>query len=114
VPQYIDYDGLKKHFANQDSIIKVVLNLFIEQAPVWINDLTTAFHNRDVSEIKKICHKIRGGALTVQALTVCEALDVFIEFAENDTLNEAQPSFEYLVSAIHQTHLFVLNSANVD
>ncbi len=111
--EFIDFEALRKHVANYEALFHKLLVLFLEQAPLWIKDLDEAFASQDLALVRQICHKIKGGAGTLQAQFIIEAAADLSRHAVDGDLTKAEESRARLVSAIDRTIDFVQASGQV-
>lgn len=111
--EFIDFDALRKHVANYEALFHKLLLLFLEQAPLWINEVNTAFASQDPTLVRQICHKIKGGAGTLQAKLIIESAAELSRQAVAGDLTGAEESRVRLVSAIDRTIAFVQASGQV-
>lgn len=111
--EFIDFEALRRHVANYEALFHKLLLLFLEQAPLWINDLDAAFARQDPTLVRQVCHKIKGGAGTLQAQFIIEAAAELNSHAVAGDLTKAEKSRAQLVSAIVCTMAFVQASGQV-
>lgn len=104
---FIDFDGLRRHVADYDSLFLKLLQLFLEQAPLWKDELNEAFASGDAVLVRQICHKIKGGAGTLQASAIIEAAAELSRLATAGDLARAEEGRVRLLSVIEQTMAFV-------
>jgi|GEM_PF-2848033 len=103
----IDYAVLRGQMAKFDSLLETLQALFLEQAPLWIADLDAAFAREDLDAVRRLCHKIKGGAGTLQAKAiVAGAVELSHQVAANDAPAIAE-SWVQLRYTIEQTIAFV-------
>jgi len=107
---FIDFDGLRRHVADYDSLFLKLLQLFLEQAPLWIDELNEAFASGDAVLVRQVCHKIKGGAGTLQASAIIEAAADLGRLAAADDLALAEAGRVRLLAMIEQTVAFVRQS----
>lgn len=110
---YIDFEGLRRHVADYDSLFLKLLQLFLEQAPLWEDELNQAFANADPVLVRQVCHKIKGGAGTLQANSIIEAADDLGRHAAAGDLAEAEALRLRLLAVIEQTIAFVRTSGYI-
>jgi len=112
--EYIDFAALRRHVANYDALYHKLLELFLEQAPLWIEEINEAFAGHDPVLLRQVCHKIKGGAGTLQAQSIIEAAADLNRYAVAGDLTDAEPSRSRLVSAIGGTIDFVRASGQIE
>lgn len=110
---FIDFDALRRHVANYEALFHKLLLLFLEQAPLWIDEVDAAFASQDATQVRQVCHKIKGGAGTLQAKLIIESAAELSRHAVADDLAHAGESKARLVSAIDRTIAFVQASGQV-
>ncbi len=111
--EYLDFAALRRHVANYDALFDKLLELFLEQGPLWIEEIDAAFAGHDPDLLRQVCHKIKGGAGTLQARFVIEAVAELNRHALSGDLTGAGPSRGRLVSAIDGTLAFVQASGHI-
>ncbi len=109
----IDFEALRRHVADYDSLFLKLLQLFMEQAPLWKDELDEAFASGDALLLRQLCHKIKGGAGTLQATSIIEAVEELRDHAVSGDLLPAEASLVRLRAAIEQTIDFVRASGYV-
>lgn len=109
----IDFEALRRHVADYDSLFVKLLQLFLEQAPMWKDELDEAFASGDSLVVRQLCHKIKGGAGTLQATAIIQAVDELRDHAVAGDLTPAEASRLHLLSVIEQTIDFVRASGYV-
>lgn len=103
----IDYAALRRQVAQFDSLFDTLQALFLEQAPLWIGDLEAALAREDMEAVRQLCHKIKGGAGTLQAKAiVAGAAELSRQVAAEDPAAIAE-SWAKLRLTITQTIAFV-------
>jgi HPt (histidine-containing phosphotransfer) domain-containing protein len=109
--QFVDFVALRRQLASYDALLETLLALFLEQAPLWLIELEEAFSAQDMMRVRHLCHKIKGGAATLQAdYIVRAAAELSLQAADGDLL-AAGESRDRLISAINGTMAFVQASA---
>lgn len=111
--EYIDFEGLRQHVSGYEALFLRLLQLLLEQAPLWLAELDQAFDCGDADLVRKLCHKIKGSAGTLQARYIIEAAAELSVHAASGDLSEAGESREQLVQAINGTMAFVRDSGHV-
>jgi hypothetical protein len=109
----IDFEALRRHVADYDSLFVKLLQLFLEQAPLWQGELKEAFASGDALVLRQLCHKIKGGAGTLQATAIIQAVEELRFHAVSGDLTPAEPTRDRLLSVIEQTIDFVRASGYV-
>lgn len=110
---FIDFEELRQHVSGYDSLFRRLLQLLLEQAPLWVEELDKAFAGGDPEIVRKLCHKIKGSAGTLQARYIIEATAELSAYAVNGDLSDAGESRERLVRVIKETVAFVRDSGHV-
>jgi len=111
--ELIDFDGLRQHVSGFDALFVRLLQLLLEQAPLWVEELERAFSGGDPLVVRRLCHKIKGSAGTVQALHILDAVTELSAHAAGGDLSVASESRDRLVKAIHDTVAFVRASGHI-
>ena len=110
---YIDFDALRANVADYDSLFLKLLRLFLEQAPQWIDELKMAFASEDPVLIRQLCHKIKGGAGTLQANAIIEAVADLGRQVEADDPDRVEEGRRRLLNRIEQTIAYVRASGYI-
>ena len=111
--EFIDFAALRRHVANYDALFYKLLELFLEQAPLWIEEVNEAFAGQDSFLLRQACHKIKGGAGTLQAQSIIEAAADLNRYAVAGDLSGAEPSLSRLVSVIDGAIAYVRASGHI-
>jgi HPt (histidine-containing phosphotransfer) domain-containing protein len=111
--EFIDFAALRKHVANYDTLFQTLLQLFLDQAPLWIDELGQAFADNDPVLVRQICHKIKGGAGTLKAQRIIEAALELKKHAVDGDLANAGESLALLVAAIEGTAAAIRESGHI-
>lgn len=112
--EFIDFVALRKHVANYDTLFQTLLELFLDQAPLWIEELHETFATRDAIQIRQLCHKIKGGASTLLARRIVESAAELSSHARSGDLTQAEESVNRLISAIDGTANFIRASGEMN
>jgi len=99
----VDFEALRRHVAAYDNLFLMLLNLFLEQAPAWVAELTEAVASGDALLVRQVCHKIKGGAGTLHAKAIIAATEELSRHAVAGDFVQARASCERLLSVIEQT-----------
>lgn len=110
---FIDFDALRKHVSGYETLFLRLLQLLVEQGPLWVDELDLAFTCCDCDIVRKLCHKIKGSAGTLQAHYIIEAAAELSAHAASGDLSAAGKSRERLVKMINDTVAFVKNSGHI-
>lgn len=107
--EFIDFETLKANFGNHDELLLKMMQLLLHQSPIWVTELKAAYLSRNIADLRGLCHKIRGGATTAQAIAICQDLNLFCEFVRNGDLelDVAQKAFDQLMETIQKTCQYV-------
>lgn len=105
--EFIDFEALRAQVSNYGSLFDKLIELFLEQAPLWVRELDEACAEQDPARVRQICHKIKGGAATLHAGHIIEAASALSGHAVAGTWGDAEPSRANLVSVISGTVTFV-------
>lgn len=111
--EFIDFAALRRHVANYDALFQKLLELFVDQAPLWIQEINEAFASQDPALLRHACHKIKGGAGTLQAQAILDAAADLNRHAVAGDLSGAEASRGRLVSVIDGTITFVRDSGHL-
>lgn len=111
--EYIDLEALRRYVVDHDALFDKLLHLFLEQAPLWIDELNAASARQDADLVRQVCHKIKGSAGTLQARPIIEAAADLNRHAIGGDLARAEESRMQLVFAIDQTMACVRASGQV-
>lgn len=106
-PEYIDYNGLLVNCANKEELAARLLSLFIQQAPLWIKDIEEAYLSGDAENIRAVCHRVKGGAGTVQAHKICDETEKLSAAAKENMLQDAEGIVSSVLATINETIAFV-------
>lgn len=108
--QIVDLEALRCYAADHASLFETLVGLFLEQAPLWIEEIDQAFAPPNPTLVRHVAHKIKGSAATLHAsLIVAEAANLHCCAVSGD-LSSAEPLRERLVCAISDTATFFRQS----
>lgn len=96
----INRDELLKNCANNERIVRRLLEIFLQQAPLWVTELQEAFSRNDAESVRLLCHRIKGGASTVQASAISEAASELGALAKSGIIGDDPLPLEKLVATI--------------
>lgn len=111
--EYIDFVELREHVSGYESLFLRLLQLLLEQAPLWVDELDQAFAGGDSEVVRKLCHKIKGSAGTLQARHIIDAAADLSSLAASGNWAAAGESRERLVEVINETVAFVRDSGHI-
>ncbi len=94
----IDLNYLQITFDNSPEMIKMVIDLFINQTPGQINDLKREILELQTEQVKRIAHKLKSSFLTIGAKEVAQKL----EFIEHNTDENNQLEIKALIEMIEE------------
>ncbi|MDD5757940.1 MAG: Hpt domain-containing protein [Desulfobulbaceae bacterium] len=107
----IDLDALRRYAANHDALFETLIELFFEQAPLWIGEIDRAFATQNPSLVRQVCHKIKGSAATLHASLIVAEADKLHSCAVSGDLSDAEPLRARLVAAISDTVVLLRQSS---
>lgn len=105
--EYINFKALRVQVANYEFLLDKLLELFLTQAPLWLQGLDGTVAEQDPTLVRQLCHKIKGGAATLQAGYIVEAATELSRHAAAGDLDAAEQSRIRLIAAINGTVAFV-------
>jgi len=110
---FIDFEALRRHVSSYEFLFDRLIELFLEQAPLWLQELDGAFAGQNPALVRQVCHKIKGSAATLHASCIIEAASELSLHAVNGNLRDAGQSRARLVAAIRGTVAFARESGHI-
>lgn len=101
--ELLDWPALKVVCLSKEPLIRKLLNLYVNQAPQWKEELRDAVAGSDSERAREICHTIEGAAAAINATASVDFLKRLHQLAHEEKLVEAQESLNMAISVIDQT-----------
>ncbi|MCG8632848.1 MAG: response regulator [Desulfobacterales bacterium] len=89
LPPVFDREKCNERFGNDDELIQVVLDSFMQETPDLINNLTTAVRDQDADNIRSCAHALKGSAANVNAEQLKETAFSLEKMADQGNLESA-------------------------
>lgn len=79
--------------AGDDSLIKEMLDIFIEQVPEFITEMKSAIINNDSKALEAVAHKAKSSAAIIGITELVEFLKTLEKIATNNERKNEYPEF---------------------
>jgi CheY-like chemotaxis protein/HPt (histidine-containing phosphotransfer) domain-containing protein len=89
-----------KNAGGDPTLLKELIEMFLDQCPKWMSDLRAAVAQRDTVRLQRAAHTIRGGAGNLAANAVAEAAQQLETLAQNGNLADVAEPFSTLETEI--------------
>lgn len=83
----IDWDELRERLCDDDDLVGVVVDLFVEECPGWLAAIVDAVAAADAERIRETAHALKGAAGNLSAHTVASAAGRLEMMARNGSLH---------------------------
>jgi two-component system, OmpR family, aerobic respiration control sensor histidine kinase ArcB len=111
-PLLDEKDGIEKAGGSKE-MLKELLELLVDQSiPEELSNLKMAYVNQDWDSIRKVAHKLKGGALycgTVRMRFACQYLERYRLAGHTKLLEQL---YQQLITVLEDTRLFAINYLN--
>jgi len=96
-PEIFNYDDFKRRMLNEEEIIKKIISGLLDRMPGMINELQNHMDNKNLDEIGRQAHKIKGAAANLGCNLFREAALKIEQAAKSGTIETTirlMPDFE--------------------
>lgn len=105
---HIDFDALKERVGAADKDAKHILTTFIKMTTPRVEELQTAYDNRDIQKISDLAHSLKGAALSACAPKLAE-LGESLQAINENTYPNAFPLLREIETEINEIQKTVEN-----
>ena len=89
----------------EKSFIKEIIELYIQQAPGYINDIKTSYNEKDAQKMSKTAHTLKGASLNVGAKLLSELCkNIEMKCKNNDLSN-----IDDILTELEEVYNFTIN-----
>lgn len=92
-----DLSKLKKMSMGNDAFVKKMLNLFVDNFPGYIEELSSSFENGDIVKLKKLAHKIKP---SVNDMGITSIKQGILEIEKYDITKDSSSSLKINVNKV--------------
>jgi PAS domain S-box-containing protein len=108
-PLLDEKDGIEKAGGSQELLKEILTILVYQSIPEELSNLKMAYVNQDWDSIRRVAHKLKGGALycgTVRMRFACQYLERYRLAGHNKLLEQL---YQQLITVLEDTRLFASN-----
>lgn len=91
-----DKDGFTQRMADNEKVIDKVLTIFFITSKEWISNLKNFYELKDINELKKLAHTIKGSSATLGAERVRYLAEVLEKIEENPSWDKVELIINHL------------------
>ncbi len=111
--EILDFDALIATCQGMKELARELVSDLIKECPKWLKEAEEAVSSTDEMRIRKICHLIKGTALTVHAGRLHRAADILGQAAKDGKLNELSSGLEQLRHEVFELEKWIRSNFNV-
>ncbi len=105
----INYQKLEEMFLGKTEKVELLISALKKRIPEWRLEAEEAFASKDMENIRKVCHRIRGAAGTITAENLEDAATKLGEIAKENRQDEINSGYNNLLEAITKLEEFTSN-----
>ncbi len=105
----IDFQHLENVTKGDDDFKKELIEIFSQQIPVFINNLTKFFEGKNMEKLAREAHTAKSSVLIFGMTKTGELLKKIQNFAENNNHTELEPALKQVISNLNNAKTELLN-----
>lgn len=98
--QVVDFDQALERVAGDESMLRELAEIFLEESPGWLDDIEASIADGDAEGVFRAAHDIKGSTEVFQAESAVQAAKQLEQMGRDDDLEEADEAFGALKAEV--------------